>query len=331
LKNITNDAYDESWLQDPECLKNFAEGKTDAIFQYESSTAKEILRMINANNFKDVVVASALNRPGPLNFKTHELYASQKLDGNFEHDLFYKYTKDTYGTLVFQEQLQQICVNIGGLSWADADKVMKALKNVGIESVKEEMDAIKLEMTDKFVIGAVKKGIPENEAREMFTKLLVYSFNEGHATGYTIVSFQEMYYRCHYPIEFWSIKLKYTTNEKNIFKYKVNAIMDGAILFLPHVNYSAYSSLRKIEDDTVIQEGLTAIKGIGAKAAESIEKERNKNGPFRSKEEFIKRCRNRAVHKGVIKKLDEKGALEFSKKRYISRCVKYNATFYAKG
>ena len=109
------------------------------------------------------------------------------------------------------------------------------------------------------------------------------------------------------------------------------AVVDGAVIFLPHVNYSAQFSLRKLDDEYVIQMGLDSLKGVGEKAASFIENERKKNGIFTSFDNFYDRCKGKEVNAGVIRILKEQGALEFDKKIYVSRVTKYNSTLYQKG
>lgn len=113
-------------------------------------------------------------------------------------------------------------------------------------------------------------------------------------------------------------------------KFKENAVKDNAVLFLPHVNYSADYTLRKVEGEVVIQEGLSSIKGVGEKAAAAIEAERKAHGVFISFDDFYDRCKSRTVTSRVIQILKEQGALEFSFNKYIKRVIKYNSSLYSR-
>ena len=124
--------------------------------------------------------------------------------------------------------------------------------------------------------------------------------------------------------------MKYRGDEAKRIKCEENAVRDNAVLFLPHVNYSADYTLRKVEGEVVIQEGLSSIKGIGEKAAAAIEEERKAHGVFISFDDFYDRCKSRTVTSRVIQILKEQGALEFRKQIYINRVTKYNAALYAK-
>lgn len=333
LRRMTgHTSFDENLIYDEKILEAFGTGKTDGIFQFEKRTARDILMNIEADCFADVVAASAMNRPGPLSMNMPENYAENKKNiDNMEKDEFYELTKETYGTIVYQEQLQQICVHIGKMSWGDADKVMKMLKGSNMtERGLRELHENKVKLTKEFVKGCKENGISESKSKEMFEKMLVYSFNKGHALGYTIISFEEMYYKIYYPNEYWYVKMKYAKDDNEVYKFSISAVSDGGVVFLPHVNYSSKTSMRKFEGENVIQLGMSTIKGIGLKAAEFIEQERKNGGPFKSEEDFIERCKNRSVTSRVIDILKEQGALEFNKKIYIRRVIKYNSTLLSR-
>ena len=155
--------------------------------------------------------------------------------------------------------------------------------------------------------------------------MLIYGFNKGHSTGYTLISVDQMWYKIHYPAEFWYVKMKYAGSETDIHKYSQCAVKDNAVVMLPHVNYTARTSMREYDGENVIQQGLSIIKNVGEKAAEAIEEERKKNGVFLDYDNFYDRCKGRTVTTRVIDTLKEQGALEFNQKRYLSRVVKYNS------
>lgn len=335
LRKLTGDVVNDSWFKDEKLFKQFKAGNTDGIFQFEKDTAKEILRNIECDCFNDVVAASSMNRPGPLSLGMPQKYAENKFNiDEAKKSKYYKYTAESYGTIIYQEQIQQICVNIGNMEWTDADKVMKILKGGSMtDEGLRRFERDKNNLKQKFISGAVTNGFTKQEADDLFEMMVVYSFNKGHSTGYGIISQEEMHYKVYYPNEYWYIKCKYAPSDSDRWKYTANAVNDGALIFLPHVNYTADYALRKVEGDVVIQEGLSSIKHVGQKAAAFIENERKKNGPYKSYDEFIERCKVKgsAVNKRTIEQLLEFGALEFNKKTYISRVVKYNSTLYAKG
>ena len=330
---VTVDFYKAT--KDPRIFEEFRKGNTDGVFQFESKTAREILSDIECDCFADVCAANAMNRPAPLSQGMPAQYAENKQNGVDPNSPFFEYTGNTYGTIVYQEQVMLVCVNIGGFEWSEADEVMKILKHTAAQAHgvggAEKRERRIAELRDKFLSNAVLNGVTKAEASEMFEKMFGYTFNQGHATGYSLIAVEEMFYKVYYPIHYWFAKLKYAKDEKQYRQFCEKAVLDGAVIFLPHVNYSTSNArLRKCEGEQVIQQGLSEIKGVGEKAAAYIVEERKKNGIFISYDDFYDRCKSRLVTTRVISILKEQGALEFSKKKYVNRVTKYNATLYAR-
>lgn len=332
LRQLTgHDEFDEDWVNDEKIMRAFGEGNCDGVFQFEKKSVQDMLKVMGCDCFEDVVAASAMNRPGPLSLKMPEVYAANKIDqSHIDTSLPYsKYLEKTYGCVVYQEQVQAIAVNIGGLEWPEADKILK-MQRGGTEKAIRNFEENYDNFVKKFEKGAKRFGMTKDQAFEIFDKFFNYAFNKGHATGYSLISVEEMYYKLYYPTEFWYVKMKYTGDDAKLAKFKENAIKDNAIVFLPHVNYSADYTLRKVDGEVVIQEGLSSIKGVGEKAAAYIEAERKANGVFTSYDDFYDRCKSRVVTSRVIQILKEQGALEFNKKAYINRVTKYNSALYAR-
>lgn len=326
LEEYTEHVVTEDELEDSEIMSAFCEGNTDGIFQMEKSAPKKILDMIKCDCVEDVIAVNALNRPAPLQLKMHETYAYNKLSGNIDTTTpYYKYTKETYGTMLYQEQTVEVAQKIGHLTAEqsfDLLKIMKKAENLN----KPEYIPIIEEMRKDFMLGCQLEGLTEEQAKEIWVSMLIYGFNKGHSTGYAIISLKQMYYKINYPAEFWYVKMKYAGNEADIHKYSHLAVKDKAVVMLPHVNYTARTSMRLMDGENVIQQGLSIIKGVGEKAAEYIENERRKNGAFKDYDDFYDRCKGREVTVRVINILKEQGALEFNKKKYFSRVVKYNSS-----
>ena len=320
-------------VNDEKLLESFKSGNCDGVFQFEKETARDILSKINCDSFNDVVAASSMNRPGPLSLHQPDMYAENKYHIDEAKQIYYyDFTSESYGTIIYQEQVQKICVGIAGMSWGDADKVMKMMKGSHMtESALRIYNENRKYLFEKFVSGAVANGYPEKESEELFEKMTTYTFNKGHATGYSLISVEEMFYKVYFPNEYWFAKLKYARDDREHAKFCVNAVHDGSVIFLPHVNYSQpKTSLRKMEGDNIIQLGLSDIKGVGEKASEFIMEEKKKHGIFTSFDNFYDRCKSRLVTSRVIDLLKESGALEFKKKTYISRVTKYNSSLYSR-
>lgn len=334
LRKVTGVRVDYSKAaRDENIMKSFREGNCDGVFQFEREAARNILREINCDCFDDVVAASSMNRPGPLSLGMPSIYAESKMNPEIaESRLYYDYTKESYGTIIYQEQVQQICINIAGMSWGDADRLMKMLKgSKGSALAQHEHDEARKELCKKFVDGATKSGMDVNEAEELFDDMTAYTFNKGHGVGYSLISVEEMFYKIYYKNEYWFAKLKYAKDDSEYYKFCSLAVADGIVIFLPHVNYSTpHSRLRKVDGENCIQQGLSEIKGVGEKAANEILEERKKNGIFVSYDDFYDRCKSRVVTTRVISILKEQGALEFNKKTYLKRVVKYNSSLYSR-
>lgn len=319
IEELTGDKYDTrtaSKKQKQAIYDGFKTGKTMGIFQLNKPTAQDILVSMEADNIQDLIAAVSLNRPGPLQLQMHTHYAENKIKPN-KSTPWYRYTADSYGTIIYQEHVMRICKGLAQMHNDDVDKIMKFKFN-------EEQ---RLELKDKFVEGANKiSKVNKQEAAELFDSMTLYLFNKGHGSGYALISEWQMYHKIFHPAEFWYASMKYSYDKTKDWQFRKDAAKDGIVIFLPHVNYSADYSLRKVDGEKVIQEGLITINGVGLKAAEYIENERKENGPYKSIDEFVERCRSRAVHKGVINSLVEHGAAEFNMKRYLSRVIKYNAS-----
>lgn len=329
LREETGHTITEEDEESKEVIEGFREGRTDGIFQMEKSAPKKILDMIQCDCVNDIIAVNALNRPAPLQLHMHETYAHNKLSDNVDKNTpYYKYTQETYGTMLYQEQTVEVAQKVGHLTPQqsfDMLKIMKKAENL----TKPEYVPIIEQMKKDFYRGCRQEGLTKEQTNSIWASMLIYGFNKGHSTGYALISIDQMYYKVHYPTQFWYVKMKYADNDADIFKYSQFAVKDGAVVMLPHVNYSAKTSLRKMDGEDVIQQGLSIIKGIGEKAAEMIENERRK-GVFKSYDDFYDRCKGRSVTKGVIKTLKEQGALEFNKNKYMSRVVKYNSTLMAR-
>lgn len=329
LREKTGHTITEEDEESKEVIEGFREGRTDGIFQMEKSAPKKILDMIQCDCINDIIAVNALNRPAPLQLHMHETYAHNKLSDNVDKNTpYYKYTQETYGTMLYQEQTVEVAQKVGHLTPQqsfDMLKIMKKAENL----TKPEYVPIIEQMKKDFYRGCRQEGLTKEQTNNIWASMLIYGFNKGHSTGYALISIDQMYYKVHYPTQFWYVKMKYADNDADIFKYSQFAVKDGAVVMLPHVNYSAKTSLRKMDGEGVIQQGLGIIKGIGEKAAETIENERRK-GVFKSYDDFYDRCKGRSVTTRVIDILKEQGALEFNKNKYMSRVVKYNSTLMAR-
>lgn len=319
-------------INDKKILEAFNEGKCSGVFQYDKKAAQQILMDIHTDTFNDVVAASAMNRPGPLSQGIPSIYAESKLTYLEQKDkpVYSKYIDNTFGCILYQEQVNAIAVEYGGLDWNQADKLRKMDDPSSLKS-RELLAKYYDSFLKIFIKGMSRYGLDSVQAKDLFDKFLNYTFNKGHAVGYALISVEEMFYKVYYPTLYWFSKLKYSGSDEDTAKFCALAVEDGAIIFLPHVNYSEErTSLRKFEGDEILQQGLSSIKGVGEKAAKFIFNERKANGIFTSYDNFYDRCKSRTVTSRVISLLDEAGALNFNKKKYLQRVTKYNSSLYAR-
>ncbi len=321
-------------VEDPKIISYFRKGNCDGIFQFERQAARDILANIHCDSFNDVVAASAMNRPGPLSLGMPSIYAENKINPENNKDtLWYEETKESYGTIIYQEQVQKICVELAGMDWGDADKIMKFMKG---SNTTEKMLQLQEQYRNE-LLGKFSKGLKElhnvsfKDAEQLFDDMTCYTFNKGHAVGYSLISIEEMFYKVYYPNEYWFAKLKYAKDDAETAKFSGKAIADGSIIFLPHVNYSSEkTSLRNVDNEKIIQQGLSSIKGVGLKAAEAIYNERIKNGPYKDFDDLVDRIEKRNLNAKVQKLLIDCGAVEFNQAKYINRVERFNASLLAK-
>lgn len=312
-------------VDDEQVFERFRNGETEGVFQFEKGTAKDILRQINTSNIQDVIAANALNRPAPLKLGVLDDFVMGKQNPENHADTpWYEYTKETYGTIIFQEDVMKICRNIAGLEWSDVDKIMKSLR-----TGEDETDP----MRDKFVEGAMRVSkFKRADAETLYNKLTLYSFNKGHCAAYSLIGYKAMELRLRHPLEFWRSTLYFENDERKRDVYKSSAVRDGCIILLPHVNGSARYEISELDGDRVIQEGLASIKGIGEKTAQNI----IEAGPYIDKPDFEEKvqslppAKRRSITVATIRALEEAGALEFRKKFYLKRTLAYNSTMYGK-
>ena len=311
-------------IKDKKILNKFACGNSDGVFQFDSHAAQSILKQINVDSFKDVVAANAMDRPGPLSLGIPEKYAMAKETWVEKENkpVYSKYINDTYGCILYQEQVNSIAVEYGGLNWNQADKLRK-MDDPGSFKARKLLEQYHDEFLDVFIRGMKKHGVGRSEASELFGKFLNYTFNKGHAVGYTLISFYEMFYKVYYNTIFWQVKLKYCSDE-NEWKFQNLAVKDCALILTPHVNGSAYYSIANVDNEDCILMGISSIKGVGDKVAKSIEEEKKKNGNYKDIDDLCDRLPKRIITSRVKEALKENGACIFDKKRYFDHVMRYN-------
>jgi DNA polymerase III subunit alpha len=291
-------------LDDPEVYQLFAEGKTNGVFQFESSGMKALLRKFKPERFEDLIMLNALFRPGPMQMledciaRKHGKVRIQYLLPELEPIL-----KETYGIIVYQEQVMQIASKIGGFSLGEADLLRRAMG-------KKKMDVMQAQRA-KFVQGAKERGIDTNKAGELFDlmeKFAQYGFNKSHSTAYALVAYQTAYLKTYYPLPFMAAVLSNQIEKRQeVVKYFHECRDMGIKILPPAINESGERFT--VEGDT-LRFGLAAIKNVGGTAIESIMKARLECGKFDSLEKFYEKVDTRTVNKRVVESLIKSGAMD---------------------
>ena len=251
-------------LDDPKVYKMLSEGYTKGVFQAEATPYTNLLIKMGVDKFEDLAASNALVRPGAMN-TVGAAYIDRKHGReavDFTHSILKPFTENTYGVIIYQEQVMQACVYLGGMSWSEADKVRKI---IGKKKDAKEFDQFK----DKFISGA-SEHISEKKAAELwhdFEAHAGYSFNRSHAVAYSMLSYYTAWLKTYYPLEFMFSILKNENDKDARTEYLIEAKRLGLRIMLPHVNESdIYFSLQ----DDGIRFGLAEIKFISDNIANKI-------------------------------------------------------------
>lgn len=301
-------------LDDEPTYKMLISGNTDGVFQLESAGMKKLVRDLKPSVFEDLGALVALFRPGPLGSGMVSDFVERKhgrQEIKYAHPLLEPVLKDTYGTLVYQEQIMQIFQVLADYSLGGADMVRR------IMAKKHPEDLVKLE--GPFIEKAVQKGMSEKDAQELFNQIgsfASYCFNRSHSACYAFVSYQTAYLKAHYPVEYICAML---TNSKDdlekIQLYITEAQKSGIKVLAPDINKS---NAEFTPDGNNIRFGLNSIKGIGEAVIKNIEEERQNNGEFKSIIDFTQRINPKIINRKTMESLTKAGAficLEPSRKK----------------
>ncbi len=293
-------------LEDRKTYRLFAEGQTNGIFQFESSGMKESLRKVKPTEFEDLIALNALYRPGPMgniDDYARRKHGLEKVTYNLPEEE--AILKETYGILVYQEQVMQLAHAIAGFTLAEADKLRKAMG----KKDKALMDILK----EKFVAGAKKRGVPENKAQticQLIERFGSYGFNKSHSTAYAFLAFQTAYLKAHYPVQYMSALLTNaigTTENKKVVQYITECKRMNIRIAPPDINRSEAFFVAEGED---IRFGLAAIRNVGEAAVHSILEKRPAAGGFRSFTDFCMAMDFRQLNKRVMESLIKSGCFD---------------------
>jgi DNA polymerase-3 subunit alpha len=292
-------------LDDPETWRLFQEGRTVAIFQFESEGMQKYLRMLKPTCIEDLIAMNALYRPGPME---HIPSFVRRKHGEepitYLHPSLEPILSNTYGIMVYQEQIMQIAQVLAGYSLAEADLLRRAMGKKKRE-IMEEQRAV-------FVERAVARGVERSTAEEVFdlmAKFAEYGFNKSHAVAYSLLAYRAGYLKAHYPAAYMAAVLTHhADNFDKVGFFLQEARNLGIHVAPPCVNESELTF--SVPDEKHIRFGLGAIKHLGEKLAEQIVRERQQGGPYRDIYDFVKRLYPYGLNKKALESLACAGALD---------------------
>lgn len=303
-KNIEVD-IDTIPLDDPKTYEIFTEANTTAIFQFESGGMRDFLRKLQPNRIEDLIAMNALYRPGPM--KNIDTYINRKFGREkieYLHPKLEPILKETYGIIVYQEQVMRIASELAGFSLSQADLLRRAMGKKDKKTMKQS----ELELVNGFI----KNGIDKHTAKALYELIFFfaeYGFNKSHSTAYALLAYQTAFLKRYYPAEFMAANLNSEiTNPKRIVVLIDECKRMGLEVLPPDIN----TSLTKfaVTEDSKISFGLQAIKNVGKSAIENINQLRDKHGPYKNIFHFLQYFDLRVVNKKILEALIQAGAMD---------------------
>ena len=292
-------------LDDKKTFKLTQEGKTTGVFQFESEGMKKYLKDLKPTEIEDLIVMVSLYRPGPMELISSYIRRKHKKEEiKYIHPKMENALKNTYGIMVYQEQLMQIARDLSGFTLAEADILRKA--------VGKKIKSLLHEQKEKFIQGAIKNNISVKIATDVW-KLVEpfaqYAFNRSHATSYAMIGYQTAYLKANYSIEFMTALLNSRQSDLERLAFFVEETRNmGIELLPPNINESGLDFT--IINDKSIRFGMQAIKNVGSNISKNIIEERIKNGKFKDIKDFINRIKDRAINKKTMEALIKVGTFD---------------------
>lgn len=290
-------------FNDPLTLQLFQRGKTEGIFQFESSGIRNVLVNLHPTNFEDIVAVNALYRPGPMENIPH--FTARKAGKEkiaYPAPSLEKVLGPTYGILVYQEQVMQLASVMAGFTLGEADLLRRAMS--------KKKKATMEDMRTKFIAGATEHGYSAQVAHQVFEyidRFANYGFNRSHAVAYSMMAFEMAYLKVHYPAAFFTALMNAETNIEKLKRHVGDAKQFGVKISGPRINISESSFL--LHDGTVYF-GFSAIKGVRRDFVAAILEERQENGKFTDLRNFITRIPERWQKQELIEPLIYSGAFD---------------------
>jgi len=298
-------AYETLPLDDARVYRLFSEGLTEAVFQFESGGMQRMLRDAKPNRFEDLIALNAMFRPGPMeNIPTFVARKHGREEVRYPHPLLETVLGETYGIMVYQEQVMQAAQLLGGYSLGGADLLRRAMGKKKPEEMAKHREI--------FREGAAKQGISAANADEVFDlmeKFAGYGFNKSHAAAYSLLAYHTAWLKVHHPAEFYAANMTIELDDTDKLKVLLNDARQFGVSFEPpDVNRGTYRF--EPVDAKTVRYGIGAIKGTGQGAIEAIVAARESAGAFRSLFDFCARVDRQRINKRVVEALIKGGAFD---------------------
>ncbi|MFN9109684.1 MAG: DNA polymerase III subunit alpha, partial [Bacteroidota bacterium] len=281
------------------------------IFQLESAGMRDVMRKLHPQKFEELIALVALYRPGPMDDIPRYLACKHGDEAvSYGHPMLESILKETFGVMVYQEQVMQIAQTLSGYSLGEADLLRRAMG----KKIKSEMDA----QSEMFIDGAIKNGVGAADAAKIFeqaAKFAGYGFNKCHSAPYALIAYQTAFLKANYPVEFMASSMTYDMNNTDkITVFKEDLDRMGIEVLPPDINKSmpdfSVESLNDSNNTLAVRYALSAIKGVGIAAMADVIAERESNGPFKSIFNFARRLNSKSVNKRILEKLIAAGAFD---------------------
>ena len=301
---------DDIPLEDTETFEMLGRGESVGVFQLEGSGMRDVLRQLKPDTFEDIIALVALYRPGPMdNIPRFCNTKHGREEPDYLHEWIKPIVEETYGVIVYQEQVMQIAQVLAGYSLGEADLLRRAMG----KKIQAEMDA----QRERFISGAVEKGVAPDRATTIFElvdKFAGYGFNKSHAAAYALVAWHTAWMKCKYPHEFMAASMTFdlgNTDKINVFRQELQRM--DIDLRSPDVNASADEFIVETDADgkpEAIRYALAAVKNVGREAMRAVVSERTAEGPYRDLFDFAQRLDPSVLNKRQVENLARAGAFD---------------------
>ena len=287
-------------------------GKTEGVFQLESTGMKNFMKELKPGNLEDIIAGLSLYRPGPMDFIPQYIKGKNNPDEiHYDCPELEPILKATYGCIVYQEQVMQIVRSLGGYTLGRSDLVRRAMSKKKASVMEKERQNFVYGNEEEGVPGCIHRGISEKTANKIYDDMIdfaKYAFNKSHAAAYAVVSYQTAFLKYYYPVEYMAaLMTSVIHNPSKVAEYILSSRKMQIEILPPDINFgeSEFSA-----DHGAIRYGLSAIKSLGAPMIRAIVEERKENGKYQSLRDFIERMSGRELNKRAIENLIKAGALD---------------------